>query len=116
MDDEDDDTTEVIGQPHPRHQEPPARSPLLSASKTKTKTKKTTKQTNKHLKHVWPARLQCSAHLDPAHTFPHSGRFSLGSGFSVLLMYLIRDRRGGINDEATPVIHVTISGYCRSVN
>ena len=24
--------TEVIGQPHPRHQEPPARSPLLSAS------------------------------------------------------------------------------------
>ena len=32
MDDVDDDTTEVIGQPHPRHQEPPARSPLLSAS------------------------------------------------------------------------------------
>ena len=32
MDDDEDDTTEVIGQPHPRHQEPPARSPLLSAS------------------------------------------------------------------------------------
>ena len=32
MDDDEDDTTEVIGQPHPRHQEPPARSPLLTAS------------------------------------------------------------------------------------
>ena len=31
-DNDDDDTTEVIDQPHPRHQEPPARSPLLSAS------------------------------------------------------------------------------------
>ena len=32
MDDDEDDKTEVIGQPHPRHREPPARSPLLSAS------------------------------------------------------------------------------------
>ena len=32
MDDDGDDTMEVIGQPHLRHQEPPARSPLLSAS------------------------------------------------------------------------------------
>ena len=30
MDDDEDDTTEVIGQPHPRHQEPPARSPLFA--------------------------------------------------------------------------------------
>ena len=37
MDDDEDDTTEVIGQPHPRHQEPPARSPLLSASIQKKK-------------------------------------------------------------------------------
>ena len=31
-DDDNDDTDEVIGQPHPRYQEPLARSPLLSAS------------------------------------------------------------------------------------